>query len=276
MASGVLRRHPVQPGLRPAVRGHARRRCWTRSTAWPPCPATPGCAAATSTPSPTPRSRRGRTRQPGAAAPQPRRRSAMRDRRTADRCPARSAEERAANPFLRIDAPGVRARTARTPGPRAGRPRRSFRRIAALEGRVPSHEVARGWRWPAAAGACWRWSATGMAAEPVGHPPPQRRQTPSSRRRHPQRPRDLPALPRRPRRSGVLHGDEQPALAAAFRHRAQAPGDAQRRRAAAVRLRRRRRARSAPAHRIRADPVRRERLQARCAQSRAARPACGR
>ena len=51
--AALLRRHAVLRRLRPPVRRHAGADARTRSTSWPPCPATPACAAPTNTHSPT-------------------------------------------------------------------------------------------------------------------------------------------------------------------------------------------------------------------------------
>ena len=53
----AVRRHAVQPGLRPADRGHARPRCSPRCASSRRCRAAPRCAAATNTPRATPASR---------------------------------------------------------------------------------------------------------------------------------------------------------------------------------------------------------------------------
>ena len=243
-----------------------RRRCWPRWTAWPPCPATPASAAATSTP--LANAAFARVVEPdnaGAAAAQRGSAPAMRDGRRPT-LPSTLADERACNPFLRIDAPAVRAAVAvhagRAPAtawnasPNCGAGKTGFAHDACA--RAGSRAAAGA---GPAGGAGPRKSPRRAAAD---------RRTPGG-----------PASPGAPAAAATSTTPSAPAWpirtatpAAAARAGATISPPRRdawpraRRRAAAVRLCGRCPARGAPADRIRADPVRRKRLQARRTQHR--------
>ena len=189
-----------------------RRRCWRRWTGWPPCPAPPASAAVMSTPWPT------------RCSP-----SVVEPANPALRRPQRGGQGHAlagqadgaqhARRGTRLQSvPACRAAGGPRCGRRACRPR--ARGTASKHspncgaGKTGSaHERVRA--GPARAGRALLRRCCCRPASRRRRPTRCRRHAPatdlrSPSRRHPQRPRDLPAVPRRPRRSGLRQAGGSP------------------------------------------------------------------